>query len=1175
MASNSKDPKQNGGFFASLASSLSNFTKSVNGLLGYEGLEVINPEGGTEDAEEEARKGRWKDEDRDSHWKMMQKYIGSDITSMVTLPVIIFEPMTMVQKMTELMEYSYLLDMANECEDPYMRLVYASSFFISVYYGLQRTWKPFNPILGETYEMVNHGGITFIAEQVSHHPPMSAAHAENEHFTYDITSKVKTKFLGNSVDVYPLGRTRVTLKKDGVVLDLVPPPTKVNNLIFGRTWIDSPGEMVLTNMTTGDKVVLYFQPCGWFGAGRYEVDGYVYNADEEPKILITGKWNESMSYQPCDPEGEPLPGTELKESWRVAEAPKNDKFQYTYFAHKINSFDTAPKKLLASDSRLRPDRMALEKGDLSKSGYEKSSLEERQRAEKRNREAKGHKFSPRWFDQTDEVAATPWGDLEVYQYNGKYAAHRQAIDSSDSIDNADNTTEFNPWQYDNVNAELGSLPRGKQRTHMESSEWITPNGGTGLVQVVLLKPPAIAVPVSRSDFGCLQNSRKLVPVIPRASRSPRGRGAVRKRDESNQIHAFEILASVAGNFLQENENSIPDDAAFGKDRCHLVGINLEDKQEEEAESFKGDFFEHGSCSENDSGCVHVLQGKHDDQRVMGDSSFHVDHLEGQGQNILEREGNGQLKVRIMNKKINSVTSCFDGLIEPDYKASNLHSSENYVEKPLLEDFMNIGSLTDGSTRRKLVNRDDDENYVNRKSGKCFSSKVSDPLDMVIEKVENVSSSQSCGVGQKLKDASPYKIEDNKVMDDESSQKMYPFKKRKIFTQTLSTASDKGSNCQGIFDSSDTRVNDGNQNAAVEDSSSITGRKVHPGSRDSNVKLSIKSFKVPELFIDIPETATIGSLKRSVMEAVTTILGDELHVGILLQGKKVRDDSKTLFQTGISQEDKHQRLGFMLEPSHTRNSRSAFNEDPCFLTTGSPLEVSRQSTSLMLQRGTYNVPKEPSVIKIESCAEGDLKMVPSRADTSVNNTMSKCRALVAVPAINMEALAVVPLRRKNPDFAQRRIRRPFSVPEVEALVQAVEKLGTGRWRDVKQRAFDHAKHRTYVDLKDKWKTLVHTARISPQQRRGEPVPQELLDRVLAAHAYWSQQQCPEETSLVETPGQQHISSLLSTAVSLISFPRIILLLAFGLAGLWEVLKDLLFVERRKVVQKAVELLLKII
>ncbi|KAG4129126.1 hypothetical protein ERO13_D09G058750v2 [Gossypium hirsutum] len=60
------DPKQSGGFFASIASSISNFgrvmTKSINGLLGYEGLEVVNPEGRTEDAEEEVMKGRLKQE---------------------------------------------------------------------------------------------------------------------------------------------------------------------------------------------------------------------------------------------------------------------------------------------------------------------------------------------------------------------------------------------------------------------------------------------------------------------------------------------------------------------------------------------------------------------------------------------------------------------------------------------------------------------------------------------------------------------------------------------------------------------------------------------------------------------------------------------------------------------------------------------------------------------------------------------------------------------------------------------------------------------------------------------------------------------------------------------------------------------------------------------------------
>lgn len=39
----------------------------------------------------------------------------------------------------------------------------------------------------------------------------------------------------------------------------------------------------------------------------------MYNANEEPQILMTGKWNQMLSYQPCDMEGEPLPGTELKE----------------------------------------------------------------------------------------------------------------------------------------------------------------------------------------------------------------------------------------------------------------------------------------------------------------------------------------------------------------------------------------------------------------------------------------------------------------------------------------------------------------------------------------------------------------------------------------------------------------------------------------------------------------------------------------------------------------------------------------------------------------------------------------------------------------------------------------------------------------------------------------------
>lgn len=51
-----------------------------------------------------------------------------------------------------------------------------------------------------------------------------------------------------------------------------------------------------------------------------------------------------------------------------------------------------------------------------------------------------------------------------------------------------------------------------------------------------------------------------------------------------------------------------------------------------------------------------------------------------------------------------------------------------------------------------------------------------------------------------------------------------------------------------------------------------------------------------------------------MEAVTAILSGGLHVGVLLQGKKVRDDNKTLRQAGISDDDKLENLGFTLEPN---------------------------------------------------------------------------------------------------------------------------------------------------------------------------------------------------------------------------------------------------------------------
>jgi hypothetical protein len=74
------------------------------------------------------------------------------------------------------------------------------------------------------------------------------------------------------------------------------------------------------------------------------------------------------------------------------------------------------------------------------------------------------------------------------------------------------------------------------------------------------------------------------------------------------------------------------------------------------------------------------------------------------------------------------------------------------------------------------------------------------------------------------------------------------------------------------------------------------------------------------------------MQKTVLEAVTAILGGGLRVGVLHHGKKVRDDSKTLIQAGIGQDDMLDNLGFSLEPNCTQNPQVQVPEDISFLET---------------------------------------------------------------------------------------------------------------------------------------------------------------------------------------------------------------------------------------------------
>lgn len=84
-----------------------------------------------------------------------------------------------------------MLNKADEEEDPVVRILYVAAFGIAQYKCTdQRLNKPFNPILGETFELVGKD-YRYFAEQVSHHPPVSACIAENDHYKYHMDTNTQ------------------------------------------------------------------------------------------------------------------------------------------------------------------------------------------------------------------------------------------------------------------------------------------------------------------------------------------------------------------------------------------------------------------------------------------------------------------------------------------------------------------------------------------------------------------------------------------------------------------------------------------------------------------------------------------------------------------------------------------------------------------------------------------------------------------------------------------------------------------------------------------------------------------------------------------------------------------------------------------------------------------------
>jgi len=109
---------------------------------------------------------------------VLRNSMGKDLTR-VAFPATFFsEPITFLQRQTEFLEYSYLLDLAAACTDSLEQMTYVTAFSISIYnLHVDRNSKPFNPLLNETFECDRTEDFKWrsFSEQTTHHPPQIAS----------------------------------------------------------------------------------------------------------------------------------------------------------------------------------------------------------------------------------------------------------------------------------------------------------------------------------------------------------------------------------------------------------------------------------------------------------------------------------------------------------------------------------------------------------------------------------------------------------------------------------------------------------------------------------------------------------------------------------------------------------------------------------------------------------------------------------------------------------------------------------------------------------------------------------------------------------------------------------------------------------------------------------------
>ncbi|XP_059487348.1 oxysterol-binding protein 1-like isoform X2 [Neocloeon triangulifer] len=366
-------------------------------------------------------------------WSIMKNCIGKELTK-IPMPVNFSEPLSMLQRLAEDYEYADILHKAAKCSDSCEQLAMVAAFTVSSYATTScRTGKPFNPLLGETYECDRTADLGWrtVCEQVSHHPPMVAQYGEGLGWRCWQEFTMASKFRGKYLQVVPLGTAHLEFLSSGNHYTWRKVTTTVHNIIVGKLWVDQHGDMDIVNHKTGDKCHLKYIPYSYFTRDvQRKVKGCVMDKNGSVKWVVQGTWDNKIEIAEVissqgNSENPVFKTGPYKVAWKRRPL-KPDAEKYYNFTELACQLNEPEEGVAPTDSRLRPDQRLMEDGQWDEANSVKLRLEEKQRGVRRQREAEAEKataegrpyppYEPIWFKQETEKVTGVVG----YMYQGKY-----------------------------------------------------------------------------------------------------------------------------------------------------------------------------------------------------------------------------------------------------------------------------------------------------------------------------------------------------------------------------------------------------------------------------------------------------------------------------------------------------------------------------------------------------------------------------------------------------------------------------------------------------------------------------------------------------------------------------------------------------------------------------------